>query len=76
MKTFTEATDTFLLAADWLGDEDLPAVIALQHAAKSLDKDATAAMLSQYRLIYNGLDKKRPTVAEVSELDDLLDGDE
>ena len=57
---FTDAVDKFIEAADWLTDEDLPAVVGLQVAAEELDKLFSAAALSQYRLLFNGLQKSRP----------------
>jgi hypothetical protein len=71
---FTDAVKTFIDSADWLGDADQPAVVALEVAAAQLDKEFTAATLSQYRLLYNGMVKARPEpTPEVDPLTALLD---
>ena len=76
-QTFTEAVETFLDAADsWLADEDAPTVAALRGAAKVLDSEVTASMLSAYRLLLLALSKRKPeTTAEEDELGKLLGGD-
>ncbi len=76
MKSFTEAVEEFVEAADWLGPEDMPAVTALEQAAYELDSNGVqAALLNTFGLTYRNLMKKRPSAqSEVNELDDLLDG--
>ncbi|EQM78203.1 hypothetical protein [Microbacterium maritypicum] len=65
MKTFTEAVETFLTdAADWLADEDSPAVVFLEQTAAQLDTKMTPALLSQFGLTYRSLLKKKPVKVE------------
>lgn len=65
MKTMTEATETFLKEADWLGPVDEPAVTALRKAAEALDDRFQAALLTQYRGLYNDLmNRKGPGTPE------------
>lgn len=65
MKTFTESVETFLTdAAEWLTDEDSPAVVFLQQTAAQLDVKMTPALLSQYGLMYRSLLKKKPEQVE------------
>ena len=55
MKSMSEATELFLKEATWLGDVDEPAVTALRKAAEGLDDKFQAALLTQYRGLYNDL---------------------
>lgn len=74
MGTFETATETFLLQATWLGDDDLPAVVALREAAKELDSNGVqAALLNTYGVTYRNLMKRRAgTDYEVDPLEALL----
>lgn len=75
MTSFVKAVETFKKsAADWLSDEDSPAVAALEAAAKQLDKEVTPALLSAYGITYRNLLKRKPGDAEDGgdELDDLI----
>lgn len=75
MTTFTTAVRKFKKSAEaWLSDEDLPAIVALEKAAESLDEEITPALLAQYGLIYRSLLKKKPAASgeEVDPLDDLI----
>jgi hypothetical protein len=48
-------------AADWLTDEDAPAVIALEVMAAELDGgNLSPALLGQYGLAYRSLLKRKP----------------
>lgn len=60
MDTFTEAVDTFLASADWLGDDDAPMVASLRIMAAQLDKRFSAATMAQFGLSYRFLAKKAP----------------
>lgn len=74
MATFAYAVRKFKKsAADWLTDEDSPAVIALEAMAKQLDVKMTPALLSQYGLAYRSLLKRKPSGdAEMDELEKAL----
>lgn len=62
MATFIYAVRKFKKsAADWLSEEDAPAVVALEAMAKELDQKMTPALLSQYGLAYRSLLKRKPT---------------
>lgn len=72
--TFTAATERFLEVADWLGDEDEPAVTSLKIMAAVMDKRFSAATMAQYGLVYRSLMKKRPDgTHEVDPLEALLE---
>lgn len=64
--TFTDATEQFIAAADWIGAEHAPAVISLRLIATQLDSELStlrglsAALVAQYNLTYRGLLKARP----------------
>lgn len=78
MTTFTEAVETFKKsAADWLTDEDSPAVAALEAAAAELDRKMSPALLAAYGLTYRNLLKRKPGEAseDGDELDDIIPGD-
>lgn len=75
MTSFVEAVETFKKsAADWLTDEDSPAIAALEAAAVELDKEVTGALLNAYGLTYRNLLKRKPgdQTGGGDELDDLL----
>ena len=66
MNAFTEATDTILKQATFLGDEDLPLVVALKETARTLDADGVnASLVNQYRLTYLALSDKGKTGNEI-----------
>lgn len=70
--TYTTATNKFLKsAADWLTDEDAPAIESLKAMAKLLDKDFSPALQAQYGLTYRSLRKLAPA-KDNSEADDSL----
>ena len=72
MTSFVKAVETFKKsAAEWLTDEDLPAVAALEAAAEALDKKMSPALLSAYGLTYRNLLKRKPQ--ETDEGGDALD---
>lgn len=72
MKTFQQAVEDFIAVADWLTDEDLPAIVALQQAAKELDTNGVqAALLNTYGVTYRSLMKKRNGLDQPDE-DDLF----
>lgn len=63
-KTFEQALDAFIADAQWLGTEDLPALVSLRAIAKSLDGgDINAAMVAQWGLQYRALLKRSPDSA-------------
>jgi len=73
--SFVAAVETFKAsAADWLTDEDSPAIAALEAAAKQLDQEVTPALLSAYGLTYRSLLKRKPgdQTGGGDELDDLI----
>lgn len=74
METFTQATETFLAAADdWLTDEDSPAVASLRIMAAELDSNFVTATVAQYNLTYRHLLKKAAgDMQEVDPLEALL----
>lgn len=58
--TFTEAVDTYLTQADYLTDDDLPAIIALKKAAKELDANGVqAALLNTFGVTLRSLQKRK-----------------
>lgn len=76
MDAFKNATEAYIKQADYLGDDDLPMVIALQEAAKELDSSGVqASLLNQYRLIFQNLrEKANGDSNEVDPLEALLNG--
>lgn len=65
VKSYTGAVNAFIEASPWLGDEDLPAIIALQSLAHELDTaPVQAAMVGQFGLTYRALLKRQPAVTE------------
>lgn len=71
-KTFVESIDVFVANADWLTDEDLPALVSLYRMAEELDTNITAPLMSAFGLTYRNLQKKKVGKEEESELDRLL----
>lgn len=75
MTSFKKAVETFKKsAADWLSDEDLPAVVVLEQTAEQLDTKITPALVAQFGLTYRNLLKRKPGDATDGgdELDDLI----
>lgn len=73
MKTFTQAVEDFLEAADWLTDVDQPAVVSLQQAAAELDSAGVqAALLNTYGITYRQLLKRAGRTDAVDEAEDFL----
>lgn len=71
--TFVKAVEVFLDNADWLGDDEKPATVALEKAAEELDKKLSAALLTQYNQTFRYLRGLKPTDGiEEDELDDIL----
>ena len=71
--TFTESIDTFLANADWLDDDDLPAIVALRAMAAELDQQINPPLIAQFGLTYRNLLKRKPEAfEEVDELAKLL----
>lgn len=62
MKTYTEAVETFLKAADWLGEKDQPMITGLEKLAGELDTRFSAATYAQYGLTFRYLERQRPQV--------------
>lgn len=59
-KTFSEAVDTYLSQADYLTDDDLPAIIALKEAARELDTTGVqAALLNTFGVTLRSLQKRK-----------------
>ena len=67
--TFTEAAQTFLDSADWLTEEDEPAVTGLFICAQELDRQFMAATFAQYQLTYRYLMKSKPKEQQAEETD-------
>jgi len=65
-RTFRSAVNRFLRSAEWLSDDDAPAVTTLLQAARELDAAVKAgeglppALLAQFGLCYRSLLKQRP----------------
>lgn len=74
MLKFTTAVARFKKSAkDWLTDDDLPALTALEHMAKELDKEVTPQMLGPFGIAYrNLLSRKPPKASEDDELEKAL----
>ena len=70
--TFVESVDAFVESADWLTDEDMPAVVSLYKMAIALDDEITGPIMSAFGLTYRNLAKKKVVAEEESELDKLL----
>lgn len=69
-RSLVEATKKFVEASDWLGDEDLPAIVMLETIAEVVDRDGPQpALLSQYGLTHRSLLKRAPGAP--SEVDPL-----
>jgi hypothetical protein len=74
--SYAEAVDRFIESAPWLGDADMPALVALRGLAKELDKGSPqAAMVAQFGLIHRALLKRAPAAADgpKDELDEALE---
>jgi hypothetical protein len=77
MESMTEATDSFVKKANWLGNADLAAVAALRLAAFALDSESklNGTVLAQWYRIYNDLrNRKVEEQPEVDEQDEFLKG--
>jgi anthranilate phosphoribosyltransferase len=48
-------------AAEWLSDEDIPAVQALEAMARELDRKMTPTLLSAYLVAYRALLARKPS---------------
>lgn len=75
MATFKDSVDKFKSSAPWLGDEDAPALAALDTLAETIDGGRVeAALISQFGLTYRSLVKRAPAKAgDRDELGGLLD---
>lgn len=74
--SFTDSVNKFVAAADWLTDEDIPAIFTLEQIAMHLDLHPTtlhAPLVQQFGLAYRSLLKRKPggTVAH-DPLEDAL----
>lgn len=72
MDSVVEAVNKFVLAADWLTDEDAPAVTMLRNCAESLDQTYQAAMVNQCRMLFRELKRKQPGSSVADEAEDFL----
>lgn len=71
--TFTNETLKFIASANWLTDEDGPAVVALLAMAGDLDQKLNPPLIAQYGLTYRNLLKRKPgSASEPDELGKLL----
>ncbi|APF33379.1 hypothetical protein [Microbacterium paludicola] len=60
-------------ASDWLTEDDLPALVALEAIARKLDEDMTPQLLAQYGLTYRNLLARKPKAgADEDELEKAL----
>ena len=78
MTSYREAVKKFQDVSEWLTDEDLPAIVTLEHLADQLDSgDAKPATSSQFGLAYRSLLARKPKgeVKKSSHLEDLLKED-
>lgn len=62
---FQSAVKGFLSSADWLTDEDLPAIMVLRAVAAELDAGGklSPALVAQFGLTHRALLKRKPTAA-------------
>jgi len=71
--TFVKAVEVFLDRADWLGEDEKPATTALEKMAEALDKNLSAALVTQFNQTFRYLHGLKPTdVIEEDELDAIL----
>ena len=71
--TYVEAVEAFLEKADWLGEEEEPAVTGLMKCAEQLDSEFQASTFAQFTMTHRYLMKKKPvTTSKEEEDDDLL----
>lgn len=63
--TYREAVDSFIEAAPWLGDADLPGVMSLIKIADHLDTESKpqAALISQFGMVFRDLRGREPKIA-------------
>lgn len=75
-KTFSEAVTDYLTQADYLTEDDLPAIVALKQAAKTLDVDGVqAALLNTFGVTLRALQKrKNPDTGVADEAEAFLAG--
>lgn len=71
MESMESATEAFVKAADWLGDDDQAVVTALRHTARELDDRFTASLMAQWRGLMNDLRSRKQEEPAVA-----IDGDE
>ena len=72
MESVTEAVERFLEAADWLTDEDAPAVVMLKNCAQKLDEQYQAAMVQQARMLFGMLRDKKTVSPVADEAEEFL----
>jgi hypothetical protein len=77
VKTFVEATNTFLEALPALGKAQRPLVTLLQHLAVQLDTNgvSNAQLVNQYRLTLKALQEGTPPESGVDEDEAFLNGE-
>jgi len=73
-ETFVEAVGAFFDVADWLTDNEGPAMTALMKAAETLDKKVSSTMLAEYGKVFRYLHGLRPDANKVpvDEFEDFL----
>jgi hypothetical protein len=72
LKTFEEATDSFINGLEHVGGTELAAITALQHVAISLDANVTPSMVAEYTKLMRYLRTQDKVTAE-DDTDSLLD---
>lgn len=72
MESMTEATDTFVKNANWLGDADQAAVSALRLAAFALDSESklNGTVLGHWYKIYSDLRNRKVEEPEAGDEQD------
>lgn len=73
--TFTEAVGAFFDGADWLTDNESPAMTALMKSAEALDNKISATMLAEYGKVFRYLRNLKPDddTKHTDALDDFIE---
>lgn len=73
--TFEEAVGAFFDGADWLTDNESPAMTALMKAAQSLDTKMSATMLAEFGKVFRYLRNLKPDedIKHTDALDDFIE---
>ncbi len=58
--SYRRSVQAFISASDWLGAEHMPSIVALLSLADKLDREVTAAMVSQFGVTFRDLRAQSP----------------